>query len=102
MDNNEMNMELELLKLKINALCEQAYDHLSDLETTLEIEWMKHHLVTKQYLIEQQRKAYINATIISDIEKDVERIFEDLKQENADTSQINTLASDEVPAHMND
>ncbi|MCU7557974.1 hypothetical protein ROU88_00930 [Macrococcus capreoli] len=46
------------------------------------------------------RDVYITSTVASDIEKDIERIFDELKKENADNT--TTDQSDVLPAWKND
>lgn len=97
MDLRDLQAQIELLQLKVNALTNHAYNHLGELEVMIEQDWIKKNPITRRYLVEQMQDCYINATIISDIEKDVERLYEEFCKEKADTSR-NTLASDEVPA----
>ncbi|MCH4984912.1 hypothetical protein AB4G91_06865 [Macrococcoides goetzii] len=98
MDLRDLQTQIEMLELKVNALSDQVFNHLSELETMIDQDWIKENPITRRYLIEQQRDVYVTSTVVSDIEKDIERLNEEFCKEKADTSQLNTLASDEVPA----
>ncbi|UTH16960.1 hypothetical protein [Macrococcus epidermidis] len=96
MDIRDMKLQLEMLQLKVNALTDHVYDHLSQIETSIEMDWIEPNPVAKRYLIENMRDIYITSTVASDIEKDVERLYEEICKEKASTS-LNFGESD-VPA----
>ncbi|WP_419743590.1 hypothetical protein ACN5ZK_09510 [Macrococcoides bohemicum] len=97
MDIRDMKLQVEMLQIKINALSDQVFSHLEQIETSIEMDWIEPNSIAKRYLIENMRDVYITSTVVSDIEKDIERLNEELSKEKTDTSQ-DTLASDEVPA----
>ncbi|MGV2876138.1 hypothetical protein ROU88_09625 [Macrococcus capreoli] len=83
MDIRDMEFQINFLQLKINALHDHATNHLSSLETMLEQDFIKSNPVTQRCLVEQMRDVYITTTVISDIEKDIERLYEEFNKEKA-------------------
>ncbi|WP_312039863.1 hypothetical protein [Macrococcoides bohemicum] len=92
---NDVIVDVDSLKLKMDALNHLAFSNLETIESRLEQEWITKDITLKAVTEEQVQDLYILSTIISDVWKSVERLQDEIKK--ADTSS-NTLASDEVPA----
>ncbi|PKE17387.1 hypothetical protein [Macrococcoides caseolyticum] len=92
---NDVIVDVDSLKLKMDALNHLAFSNLETIESRLEQEWITKDITLKAVTEEQVQDLYILSTIISDVWKSVERLQDEIKK--ADTSR-NTLASDEVPA----
>lgn len=92
---NDVIVDVDSLKLKMDALNHLAFSNLETIESRLEQEWITKDITLKAVTEEQVQDLYILSTIISDVWKSVERLQDEIKK--ADTSH-NTLASDEVPA----
>ncbi|QYA35013.1 hypothetical protein [Macrococcoides caseolyticum] len=94
---NDVIVDVNNLKLKVDALNNLVFSNLEDAEDRLEQRWIKENFTLRTMTEEQTQDLFILSTVISDIWKSVERLQDEIKK--ADTSQINTLASDEVPAN---
>lgn len=92
---NDIVVDINSLKLKMDALNHLAFSNLETIESRLEQEWITKDITLKAVTEEQVQDLFILSTVISDIWKSVEKLQEEIKK--ADTSH-NTLASDEVPA----
>ncbi|WP_420496203.1 hypothetical protein QA540_09375 [Macrococcus psychrotolerans] len=92
---NDVVVDINSLKLKVDALNHLAFSNLETIENRLEQDWVTENYTLKKMTEEQVEDLYILSTVISDIWKSVERLQDEIKK--ADTSQ-DTLASDEVPA----
>ena len=92
---NDVIVDVDSLKLKVDALNNLVFSNLEDAEDRLEQNWIKDNFTLRTMTEEQIQDIFILSTVISDIWKSVERLQDEIKK--ADTSQ-NTLASDEVPA----
>ncbi|PKE19429.1 hypothetical protein [Macrococcoides caseolyticum] len=92
---NDVVVDINSLKLKVDALNNLVFSNLEDAEDRLEQNWIKENFTLRTMTEEQVQDIFILSTVISDIWKSVERLQDEIKK--ADTSR-NTLASDEVPA----
>lgn len=86
MDIRDMKLQVEMLQIKINALSDQVFSHLEQIETSIEMDWIEPNPIAKRYLIENMRDVYITSTVVSDIEKDIERLNEELSKEKTDNT----------------
>ena len=93
---NDVIVDVDSLKLKVDALNNLVFSNLEDAEDRLEQNWIKDNFTLRTMTEEQIQDTFILSTVISDIWKAVEKLQDEIKK--ADTSQINSLASDEVPA----
>ncbi|PKE63767.1 hypothetical protein [Macrococcoides caseolyticum] len=92
---NDVVVDINSLKLKVDALNNLVFSNLEDAEDRLEQQWIKENFTLRTMTEEQTQDLFILSTVISDVWKSVERLQDEIKK--ADTS-CNTLASDEVPA----
>ncbi len=92
---NDVVVDINSLKLKVDALNNLVFSNLEDAEDRLEQQWIKENFTLRTMTEEQTQDLFILSTVISDVWKSVERLQDEIKK--ADTSR-NTLASDEVPA----
>lgn len=92
---NDVVVDINSLKLKVDALNNLVFSNLEDAEDRLEQQWIKENFTLRTMTEEQTQDLFILSTVISDVWKSVERLQDEIKK--ADTSS-NTLASDEVPA----
>ncbi|HCD18961.1 hypothetical protein C7R57_07240 [Macrococcoides caseolyticum subsp. caseolyticum] len=93
---NDLVVDINSLKLKVDALNNLVFSNLEDAEDRLEQSWIKENFTLRTMTEEQTQDLFILSTVISDVWKSVERLQDEIKK--ADTSHKNTLASDEVPA----
>ena len=92
---NDVIVDVDSLKLKVDALNNLVFSNLEDAEDRLQQRWIKQDFTLRTMTEEQTQDLFILSTVISDVWKSVERLQDEIKK--ADTSR-NTLASDEVPA----
>lgn len=92
---NDLVVDINSLKLKVDALNNLVFSNLEDAEDRLEQNWIAENFTLRTMTEEQTQDLFILSTVISDVWKSVERLQDEIKK--ADTSR-NTLASDEVPA----
>lgn len=92
---NDLVVDINSLKLKVDALNNLVFSNLEDAEDRLEQNWIAENFTLRTMTEEQTQDLFILSTVISDVWKSVERLQDEIKK--ADTSS-NTLASDEVPA----
>ena len=90
---NDVIVDVDSLKLKVDALNNLVFSNLEDAEDRLEQNWIKDNFTLRTMTEEQIQDTFILSTVISDIWKSVERLQDEIKK--ADTSR-DTLASDEV------
>ena len=86
MDIRDMKLQVEMLQIKINALSDQVFSHLEQIETSIEMDWIEPNPIAKRYLIENMRDVYVTSAVVSDIEKDIERLNEELSKEKTDNT----------------
>ena len=92
---NDLVVDINSLKLKVDALNNLVFSNLEDAEDRLQQRWIKQDFTLRMMTEEQTQDLFILSTVISDIWKAVEKLQDEIKK--ADTSQ-NTLSSDEVAA----
>lgn len=97
MINEDLITGIEVLKMKLSALNHHEHNHLVSIETSLGTKWCQQNTLANEYMKEVNQDLYISTTLISDIEKDVERLYEEICKEKAIISK-DTLASDEMTA----
>lgn len=77
---NDVIVDVDSLKLKMDALNHLAFSNLETIESRLEQEWITENITLKQITEEQVQDLYILSTIISDIWKTVEKLQEEIKK----------------------
>lgn len=84
MQNEDLILGIERLKMKLRALNHHEHNHLESIETSLDTTWCQKNRLAYEYMKEVNQDLYISTTLISDIEKYVERLFEGICKEKAD------------------
>lgn len=77
---NDVIVDVDSLKLKVDALNHLAFTNLETIENRLEQQWITENITLKQITEEQVQDLYILSTIISDIWKSVEKLQEEIKK----------------------
>lgn len=77
---NDVIVDVDSLKLKVDALNHLAFTNLETIESILEQQWITENITLKQITEEQVQDLYILSTIISDIWKSVEKLQEEIKK----------------------
>lgn len=76
---NDVIVDVDSLKLKVDALNHLAFTNLETIENRLEQQWITENITLKHVTEEQVQDLYILSTIISDIWKSVEKLQEEIK-----------------------
>ncbi|QYA32849.1 hypothetical protein KYI07_11110 [Macrococcus psychrotolerans] len=77
---NDVIVDVDSLKLKVDALNHLAFTNLETIENRLEQQWITENITLKHVTEEQVQDLYILSTIISDIWKSVEKLQEEIKK----------------------
>lgn len=80
MDSEILKNTLEMLDMKLKALSHHSFNHLDNIELSLETNWCKENTLAFEYMKEVNQDLYITTTLISDIQKDVERLNKEVKE----------------------
>ncbi|MGK0576793.1 hypothetical protein [Macrococcus capreoli] len=82
--NDDLLVGLECLMMKLKALNHHEHNHLISIEHSLETKWCQQNRLAYEYMKEVNQDLYISTTLIRDIEKDIERLYEEICKEKAD------------------
>lgn len=93
---NDVIVDVDSLKLKVDALNHLAFSNLETIENRLEQDWVTENYTLKKMTEEQVEDLYILSTVISDIWKSVERLQDEIKK--ADNTQRSDQTNEVLPA----
>lgn len=93
---NDLVVDINSLKLKVDALNNLVFSNLEDAEDRLEQNWIKENFTLRTMTEEQIQDIFILSTVISDIWKSVERLQDEIKK--ADNTQRSDQTNEVLPA----
>ncbi len=73
----ELQTDLSILQRKLSALSSLVYNRLESAETNAESDWVESNPVAKKLYQEAAEDLYLIATVVSDIEKNVDTCIEE-------------------------
>lgn len=77
---NDVIVDVDSLKLKMDALNHLVFSNLETIESRLEQEWITENITLKHITEEQVQDLFILSTVISDIWRSVEKLQEEIKK----------------------
>lgn len=83
MINEDVKIMIEQLKMKLNVLNHHEHNHLESIETSLGTTWCQQNRLAYEYMKEVNQDLYISTTLISDIQKDIECLDEEINKQKA-------------------
>jgi len=101
---DDIQMDTEIIQMKLRALSNQAYDRMESVENSVEQKWVKGDITLTAYLKEQIEDLYIITTLVNDIQRSVDKLNADVtKYRNELRNASNVIPDQEptLPAHMN-
>ena len=93
---NDVIVDVDSLKLKMDALNHLVFSNLETIENRLKQDWVTENYTLKKMTEEQVEDLYILSTVISDIWKSVERLQEEIKK--ADNTTRSDQTNEVLPA----
>lgn len=93
---NDVVVDINSLKLKVDALNNLVFSNLEDAEDRLEQSWIKENFTLRTMTEEQTQDLFILSTVISDIWKSVERLQDEIKK--ADNTHRSDQTNEVLPA----
>lgn len=88
---NDVIVDVDSLKLKMDALNNLVFSNLEDAEYRLEQQWIKENFTLRTMTEEQTQDLFILSTVISDVWKSVERLQDEIKKASNEPDQEQTL-----------
>lgn len=89
---NDLVVDINSLKLKVDALNNLVFSNLEDAEDRLQQNWIKENFTLRTMTEEQIQDIFILSTVISDIWKAMERLQDEIKKaDNVKPDQEPTL-----------
>lgn len=93
---NDIVVDINSLKLKVDALNNLVFSNLEDAEDRLEQHWIAEDFTLRMMAEEQTQDLFILSTVISDIWKSMERLQDEIKK--ADNTQRSDQTNEVLPA----
>ena len=93
---NDLVVDINSLKLKVDALNNLVFSNLEDAEDRLEQQWIKENFTLRTMTEEQIQDTFILSTVISDVWKSVERLQDEIKK--ADNTNRSDQTNEVLPA----
>ncbi|EKF6164336.1 hypothetical protein OZ242_000559 [Staphylococcus pseudintermedius] len=93
---NDVIVDINSLKLKMDALNNLVFSNLEDAEDKLEKQWIKENLTLRMMTEEQVQDLFVLSTVISDIWRAVERLQDEIKK--ADNTTRSDQTNEVLPA----
>ena len=90
---DDIQLDTEVIQMKLRALSNQAYDRMESVENSVEQKWVKDDITLTAYLKERIEDLYIITTLVNDIQRSVDKLN---NASNVIPDQETTL-----PAHTN-
>lgn len=75
---DDIQMETEILQMKLRALSNQSFSRIENVENSLEQKWVKDDITLTAYLKEQIEELYIISTLVNDIQRNVDKLNVDV------------------------
>lgn len=75
---DDIQLETEVIQMKLRALSNQAYDRMESVENSVEQKWVKDDSTLTAYLKEQIEDLYIITTLVNDIQRSVDKLNVDV------------------------
>lgn len=75
---DDIQMETEILQMKLRALSNQSFSRIENVENSLEQKWVKDDITLTAYLKEQIEELYIISTLVNDIQRSVDKLNVDV------------------------
>lgn len=102
---DDVRLSVENIQAKMVALSKYSYDRLESVENSLEHEWVENDKLLKNYTKEQIESLYIISTLISDIQKNIDRLNHDVVRCSKKIKRTDNVRPDQettLPATKND
>ncbi|WBF51992.1 hypothetical protein [Macrococcoides canis] len=75
---DDIQLDTEVIQMKLRALSNQAYDRMESVENSVEQKWVKDDTTLTAYLKEQIEDLYIITTLVNDIQRSVDKLNVDI------------------------
>lgn len=94
---DDIQMETEVIQMKLRALSNQSFSRIENVENSLEQKWVKDDITLTAYLKEQIEELYIISTLVNDIQRNVDKLNVDVTKCRNKLNNASNVKHDQEP-----
>ncbi|UBH09499.1 hypothetical protein [Macrococcus armenti] len=94
---DDIQLDTEVIQMKLRALSNQAYDRMESVENSVEQKWVKDDTTLTAYLKERIEDLYIITTLVNDIQRSVDKLNVDVTKLSNKLNNASNVIPDQEP-----